>query len=148
MRKPTHADAELLLRLYEIRREPELRRARAWLLTEFQPEQWEQIKAGYLSHTEPDRWFRMATAYWEMVGTLVRQGVLHEVLFFEHTGEDIPSWNRCKPWIAEMRGIRGPLYLRNFEWLAERHIAYRARLAAATQRPERRARVTRRPRGR
>ena len=37
MRQPTHADAELLLRLYEVRREPELRRARQWFLTEFQP---------------------------------------------------------------------------------------------------------------
>jgi len=61
MAKPTHADAELLLHLYEIRREPELRRARAWLLTEFKSTTSADVKARYLSHVDEDRWFRMAT---------------------------------------------------------------------------------------
>jgi len=43
MAKPTHADAQLLLHLYEIRREPELRRARAWLLAEFKPTTWSEV---------------------------------------------------------------------------------------------------------
>src|SRR5215468_4046380 len=103
MRPPNHADGELLLHLYEVRREPELRAARAWFLTEFQPQNWEQIKTGYLSHSEKDRWFRMTVSYWEMVGALVNQGVLHEQVFFEHTGEDIVTWQRVKPWIAEAR---------------------------------------------
>ena len=85
-RKPTHADAELLLRLYEIRRDPELRIARKWFLTEFQPRPWDEMKSTYLSHTDEDRWFRMTFSYWEMVGTLVNRGVLHYELFFEHTG--------------------------------------------------------------
>ena len=56
MRKPTHADAELLLRLYEVRREPELRRARQWFLSEFKPGAWSDMKARYLSFTDEDRW--------------------------------------------------------------------------------------------
>ena len=75
MRKPTHADAELLLHLYEIRREPELRQARAWFLTEFKPSGWAEIKARYLTHADEDRHFRMTVSYWEMVGTLVNRGV-------------------------------------------------------------------------
>ncbi len=130
-RKPTHADAELLLRLYEIRRDPELRRARKWFLTEFQPKSWDAIKETYLSHSDEDRWFRMTFSYWEMVGALVKRGVLHDELFFEHTGEDVVTWEKCKPWIAGARATIRPTYLHNFEWLVVNHLKFRAKINAA-----------------
>ena len=133
MSKPTHADAELLLRLYEIRREPELRRARAWFLTEFKPASWAEIKARYLSHSDEDRHFRMTTSYWEMVGTLVNHGVLNADLFFDHTGEDIVTWDRCKAWIGDARGDIRPTYMYQFERLVLGHQAFRARTIAAYQ---------------
>ena len=125
MRKPVHADAELLLRLYEIRRDPELRQARKWFLTEFQPGGWQDIKSRYLSHNDEDRWFRMTTSYWEMVGTLVNRSVLHSDLFFDHTGEDIVTWERCKGWIADARADIRPTYLYQFERLVADHLAFR-----------------------
>ena len=131
MRKPTHADADLLLRLYEARREPELRRARQWFLTDFKPDGWVEIKLRYLTHSDEDRYFRMTTSYWEMVGALVNSGVLHPELFFDHTGEDIPTWDRCKQWIAEARADVRPTYLIQFERLAEAHLAYRMKTIAA-----------------
>jgi hypothetical protein len=131
MRKPTHADAELLLHLYEMRRDPELRHARAWFLTEFKPGDWATIKAAYLSHTDEDRYFRMTTSYWEMVGTLVNRGVLHAELFFDHTGEDIVTWQRCTSWIAGARADLRPTYLYQFERLVADHQAFRARTVAA-----------------
>ena len=127
MPKPTHADAELLLHLYEMRREPELRRARQWFLTEFKPSGWMEIKLRYLSHSDEDRRFRMTTSYWEMVGTLVNRGVLHSELFFDHTGEDIVTWERCKSWIAEARADIRPTYLYQFERMVEEHQAFRAK---------------------
>jgi hypothetical protein len=131
MRKPTHADAELLLRLYEIRREPELRRARQWFLTKFQASDWMEIKLRYLTHSDEDRYFRMTTSYWEMVGTLVNRGVLQAELYFDHTGEDIVAWERCKPWIAGARADIRPTYLYQFERLVEAHQAYRKRINEA-----------------
>src|SRR5262245_26445868 len=131
MRKPTHADAELLLHLYEMRREPELRRARQWFLTEFKPEGWLEIKLRYLTHSDEDRHFRQTTSYWEMVGTLVNRGVLHEELFFDHTGEDIVTWERCKAWIAEARADIRPTYLYQFERMVNDHLAFRAKSIAA-----------------
>jgi hypothetical protein len=131
MRKPTHADAELLLRLYELRRDPELRRARKWFLSEFEPTGWEELAAGYLSHSDADRWFRMTTAYWEMVATLVNRGLLHAELFFDHTGEDIPTWEKCKPWIGGARAALRPTYLCQLERLVKAHVAYRTRTNAA-----------------
>jgi hypothetical protein len=133
MRKPSHADAELLLHLYEIRREPELRQARAWFLTEFKPAGWADIKSRWLTHGEEDRHLRMTVSYWEMVGTLVNRGVLHAELFFDHTGEDIVAWERCKPWIAEARADMRPNYLHQFETMVRAHAAYRARGIAAYQ---------------
>lgn len=130
-RKPVHADAELLLRLYEIRRDPELRRARQWFLTEFKAATWEEIGARYLSHTDEDRWFRMTISYWEMVGTLVNNGVLHDELFFAHTGEDVVTWERCKPWIDGARAAIRPAYMGNFEKLVKDHLAFRVKQNAA-----------------
>jgi hypothetical protein len=131
MRKPTHADADLLLRLYEIRREPELRRARKWFLTEFRPGEWSEIKARYLTHSDEDRWFRMTVSYWEMVGTLIAHGVLHPELYFDHTGEHVVSWERCKSWIAGARADLRPTYLYRFEAMVEQHLEYRKRTNAA-----------------
>src|SRR5438477_8894468 len=108
MRKPTSADAELLIHLYELRREPELRRARKWFLTEFKPAGWHEIQARYLSHSDEDRWMRQTVSYWEMVATLVNRGVLHAELFFDHTGEDVVTWERVKPWLAEARAAIRP----------------------------------------
>ena len=133
MRKPTHADAQLLLHLYEIRREPELRQARAWFLTEFKPANWSEVKSRWLSHADEDRHFRMTVSYWEMVGTLVNRGVLHPELFFDHTGEDIVCWDRCKPWIAEARADMRPNYLHQFETMVLAHGQFRARSIAAYQ---------------
>ena len=133
MRKPTHADAELLLHLYEIRRDPELRQARAWFLSEFKPASWAEIKSRWLTHTEEDRHFRMTVSYWEMVGTLVNRGVLHPELFFDHTGEDIVTWDRCKGWIADARADMRPNYLHQFETMALAHGAFRAKGIAAYQ---------------
>lgn len=129
-RKPVHADAELLLRLYEIRRDPELRRARQWFLRDFQSAGWDDIKDRYLTHTDEDRWFRMTISYWEMVATLVNRGVLQDELFFDHTGEDVVTWERCKPWIAGARAAIRPSYLHQFEKLVANHLAFRAKLNA------------------
>lgn len=131
MRKPTHADAELLLHLYEVRRESELRAARKWFLTEFQGVDWATIKARYLNHSDEDRWFRMTVSYWEMVATLVNRGVMHADLFFDHTGEDIVTWERCKPWIEGARRDVRPTYLYQFERMVAAHLAFRQRSSAA-----------------
>ncbi|NOT33081.1 MAG: hypothetical protein HOP12_02810 [Candidatus Eisenbacteria bacterium] len=131
MSKPTHADAELLLHLYEVRREPELRRARAWFLTQFKPGEWAEIKALYLSHSDEDRWFRMTISYWEMVGTLVNRGAMNAELFFDHTGEDVVTWERCKSWIVAARADIRPSYLYQFERLVAAHLAFRAKVNAA-----------------
>jgi hypothetical protein len=131
MRKPTADDAQLLMRLYEMRRDPELRRGRQWFLTELKATDWSEIKAGYLKFGDEDRWFRMTTSYWEMVGSMVNRDVLHAEMFFDHTGEDIVTWERCKPWIAGARADIRPSYLIQFERMVAAHQEYRKKVNAA-----------------
>lgn len=130
-RKPNQEDAQLLLHLYEMRRESELRRARQWFLSTFQPTGWDEIQQRYLSFVDEDRWFRMTISYWEMVATLVNRGVLHPDLFFDHTGEDVVTWNRCKPWIEGARASIRPSYLYQFERMVNDHLKYRDKVNAA-----------------
>jgi hypothetical protein len=125
MSKPTTADAQVLLHLYEIRRDPELRKARQWLLTDFKATSWDEIAAIYLDGSEPDRWYRMATSYWEMVAAMVNRGVLNEELYFESTGEHIVAWNKVKAVVPGAREKIRPTYLWNLEQLARRHMAWR-----------------------
>jgi len=131
MRKPTHADAELMLKLYEIRRNPELRRARQWFLSEFRPAGWSEIHGRWLKFSDEDQYTRMVVSYWDMVGTLVNRGVMHPELFFDSTGEAIVTWERCKPWIEGARQAIRPTYLLQFERMVQSHLAYRVKQNAA-----------------
>lgn len=125
MSKPRFEDAELLLRLYELRREPEMRRARAYMLTEFDVPSWEELRPHYLTGDEIDRHFRMVTSYWDMVGAFVNRGLIDEELFFDATGEDLVVWNKIEEIVPGIRQHVRPTYLWNLERMAKRHRAWR-----------------------
>ena len=93
MSKPSASDAELLVRLYELRRDPEMRKARHFIISEFKATSWDEMQSQYLTGSEPDRYFRMVTSYWELVAGMVNRGVLNEDLLFDTHGEDIVVWN-------------------------------------------------------
>ncbi len=131
MQKPDHQDADLLLHLYELRREGRMRQARHWVLHEYQPVPWEQMKATYMKGSPEDASLRMVTSYWDMVGALVNNGILHAGLLFETTGEAIQVWNKVKGWVEGIRKETRPTYLRNLELLATRHLAWRQQHAAS-----------------
>ena len=127
MGKPTSQDAELILRLYELRRDTEMRRARAFMISEFNASTWEEIRPHYLTGNELDRHFRMATSYWEMVSAFVNRGLIDEDLFFDTHGEDIVVWNKVKGFVQEARQQIRPTWLWNLERMARRHVAWRER---------------------
>jgi hypothetical protein len=125
MPRATPDDVNLILRLYELRRDPELRRARAFMLTEFNPKTWDEVRAHYLTGDEVDRHFRMATSYWEMVAAFVNKGLLDEDLFFDTHGEDMVVWKKVEPIVAGARKSIRPTWLWNLEQVAKRHLAWR-----------------------
>ena len=127
MPKATQRDAELILKLYELRRDPELRRARSFVLTEFAATDWEEIRAQWMTGSDLDRHIRMVTSYWEMVAAFVNRGLLEEDLFFDTHGEALVVWNRVKAIVPGGRKQIRPTWLWNLERLARRQEQWRQR---------------------
>ena len=82
---PDNFDAELLLRLYDLRREAKLRQGREWFIREFQAKSFEDYLAQAPPGSENSALFRMTVTYWDMAASLVNHGLINEDLFFENT---------------------------------------------------------------
>ncbi|HTV57124.1 MAG TPA: hypothetical protein VMI06_19685 [Terriglobia bacterium] len=120
--KPDHHDAELLLKLYELRREEKLRRAREWFVQHFQSEPTEELVQRYPPGSEENAFFRMAVGYWEMAASLLNHGLIHEDLFFENTMEMLVVWSKLKPAAASVRErSKNPRAWKNLEDAAGRY---------------------------
>jgi hypothetical protein len=121
MATPTHADAELILKLYEARREPEIRKARQWWTATFWPESADDIiKVIRSMGSQENNFLRMVLGYWGMAGSFVTQGVLNEDLFFEPScsGEMFLIYAKIEPYLKEVREkLQNPMLLVNLEKL-------------------------------
>jgi hypothetical protein len=122
MPKPTHADAELILKLYDARRESEIRKARSWFTGTFWPESADDIiKVIRGSGTQENAWFRQVLGYWSMASSFVSHGVLNEDLFLEpaSSGEMFFIYAKVEPFLKEVREkLQNPQLLANIEKLA------------------------------
>jgi hypothetical protein len=117
-----HHDAELLLRLYDLRREEKLRAARAWFLAEFHPESYEDMLKRYPRGTEENARFRMVISYWDMAASIVNQGLIKEDFFFENTTEFWIVWQKTQPAVQEARAARkNPFIWKNLDSLCEKY---------------------------
>jgi hypothetical protein len=84
----TPADAEIILKLYELRTEAEMRKARAWMTGEFWPETLEEYLAVAANPADPhNAWFRQVITYWEMAAAMVLHGAVSAELFVDSNGE-------------------------------------------------------------
>ena len=105
-KKPTAADAQLILQLYDLRREAEMRKARAWFTGEFFPESADDIlKVAFGMGTQENAWFRQVGGYWGIVASLVLKGALNEDLFLApaFSGEMFLIFAKVHPYIKELR---------------------------------------------
>lgn len=125
-----HEHVNLLLRLYELRREEKLRRARQWLVSEFQAANLQELRQKYPPGSEQEPYLRMVTSYWDMVAVIVNRGALDEDLFMATTGEHFLVWEKIKHIVPEIRAaFKNPLFLENLEKLAARTIEWREQRA-------------------
>jgi len=107
-------NAQLLLQIYELRREEKLRRAREWFLKSFVADTSAEFAALCPVGSENNAFFRMVATYWDMVASIVNRGMLDEDFYFENTTESLLVWLRMRNVVQEMRVTRkNPLYLRN-----------------------------------
>jgi hypothetical protein len=103
MGEVTHEQVNLMLRLYDIRREPRLREARDWFIREFKPSSAEDVLKLAPANTQENAFMRMVLGYWDMVANIVNRGLIDEEFFFENTNEQWVVWERVKPAIAGWR---------------------------------------------
>ncbi len=109
---------QTILHLYELRREPELRRARAWFATDFAPAGPADILALLQSGAAASAAYRMVTTYWEMAAALVNRGALDRDLFLAANSEHLAVFAMVHPCLDGLRAlIREPGYLRELETL-------------------------------
>jgi hypothetical protein len=103
MGEVTHEQVNLLLRLYEMRREPTLREAREWYAGNFHPASLEDMQKQAPMGSKQNAYSRMVISYWGMVASIVNRGLIDEEFFFENTGEQWMVWERIRPIIGEWR---------------------------------------------
>ncbi len=116
------ANAQILLQLYELRREEKMRRARKWLVESFWAENLEEFGMVCPPGSPENAYYRMVTGYWDMVASIVNRGMLDEDLYFENSVEALLTWLRVRSVTLQMRDDRkNPLLLRNLEALSVKH---------------------------
>jgi hypothetical protein len=138
---PDHHDAELLIRVYDLRREAVLRQSRAAILREFWPQGWDDVRAVLKADHPLNAAYRQTGTYWEMVYSFARHGIVSPGFWLENNGEGLFLYAKLEPYLAELRAAGQPTAFRNAEWVAkecpegrpvyERIKARTAQLAAA-----------------
>lgn len=96
----TYDQARLILRLYELRREPRMREARRWFIASFRPKTLQEFGALCPIGSRENQSFRMVVTYWDMAATFITSGILDQDLFFESGRELLLVWERLRHLMA------------------------------------------------
>ena len=137
-KKATIADAQLIVQLYDLRRESEMRKARNWWAGEFFPQNADDfLKVAWAMGTQENAWLRQVGGYWGMVASFVNQGALKEHLFLApgFSGEMFLLYAKIHPFIKELRAkLNDPNAFREVETAVMRTKWGRDRLQFMIQR--------------
>ena len=142
MSVPTYEDAQLVLKLYELRRDEKLRAARDWFVTKFFPASADEVAAVTGAAGMENVYFRMATSYWDMAASFVVRGVLNADLLLDSGGEMLLIWAKLETLLPEIRGKSvSQMFLSNIEQVVamsatarERIPVFRRRIAQLRER--------------
>ena len=126
----TYDDVNLVLRLFELRREARMRTAREWFAKNFKAANLDEMATLCPLGSEESASARMVISYWEMVASFVTSGVLNRDLFFQSGGEMLFVWERFKHLLPETRNrYKNPTLYRNLETVANSYIQWMNRNA-------------------
>ncbi len=120
-------EASLILKLYELRREPTMRQAREWFFREFDPQSLDDFNAAMFS--EHSGHLRMIVSYWDMAAALVNTGAISLEMFTETNGEHMGVFASVEPILNEIRAAHAPRYAKNLEKLIDQTPDGRAQVA-------------------
>ena len=122
--------AELILKLYDLRREAVMREARNWFFT-FNPQSLEDIRR--VTAGEHSAYYRMVTSYWDMACSFVNHGAIDAEMFNDATGEQVFVFAKIQPFLEEIRSASNPTYMQHLEKAVMAMPAAEERLAHVRQ---------------
>lgn len=103
-KRATAQDAQVIIQLYDLRREAVMRAGRKFMVSEFWPQNYEEFKTVLLGYgTEHNAYLRQVLTYWDMAAAMVLQGAVHEELFFQTTAEPYFLYVKFGPWLPQAR---------------------------------------------
>jgi hypothetical protein len=107
VKKATAADADTVMKLYDLRREAEMRKARNWYgNADFSS--WEAVQKVMMGWgTQENAWFRQNLTYWENAASLVLRGAVNQDLFFDWNSEIVFTYVKIKPFLKQIREASG-----------------------------------------
>ena len=115
---PDHHDAELAIRVYELRREPVMRDSRAAINQKFWPKTFEDVAAIVKGDHPLNPAYRQVGSYWEMVYGFAKHGIVHSDFWLESNGEGLFVFAKVAPFLEQIRKEFNPTAYRNAEWIA------------------------------
>ena len=124
-------EAGLILKLYELRREETMRKARDWYFREFNPQSLDDFNNAMLG--EHSGHLRMVVSYWDMAAALVNNGAISLELFNDANGEHMAVFSKIEPLLSEIRAY-APQFAANCEKLIDATPDGRKRVAAIRER--------------
>jgi hypothetical protein len=128
-----YESATLLIRLYELRREPTMREARNWYARSFNPTSVDEMLQALSGPNSAH--FRMVTSYWDMASSFVLHGAIDEAMFADSNGEQLVVFAKVEPFLDGYRSKTGnPAYLASLEKLVMKMPNAKERLAALRER--------------
>ncbi len=125
-------EAGLVLKLYELRREDTMRKARDWYFRDFNPQSLADFTSAMMS--EQSGYLRMVVSYWDMAAGLVNNGAISLQLFNETNGEHLATFAKIEPLLGEIRATIGPQFAANLEKLIDATPDGRKRVADTRER--------------
>ncbi|MBM4059643.1 MAG: hypothetical protein FJ265_00900 [Planctomycetes bacterium] len=135
---PDHHDAELILRIYDLRREAVMRASRDAINKDYWPRNAEEATRVLAPEHPLNAAYRQTSSYWEMVYGMARHGVVHSEFLLESNGEGLFLFARVEPYLAQIREQTSPRAFRNAEWLANSGDLARAIMATFRERMKKR----------
>lgn len=116
-RQATAADAEICIKLLEMRREAETRKARQFVNFQFQPKSAEDVlKLMQSMGSQENAWMRQIFSFWEYAATLIVHDIVHPELFFTWNGEMVFFYAKFQPFLKEIRqSLEYPEFLMNVQ---------------------------------
>jgi hypothetical protein len=125
---PNHHDAELALRLYDLRRETELRKARRMVGDLLESADAKTVDAVRQYTHRENAHFRQVTSYWEIAASFVNRGILHPDVFLDTCGEAFYTYSVLKPHVARIRESTSPRFMVQVEKIVAEHAPSRQRV--------------------